>query len=59
MQGMCIMPSGQSEETSGGHEHQETISSSASVMVLFYVPTGTRDRWLNVPSEGQLVVDWC
>ena len=26
---------------------------------LFYVPTGTRDGRLNVPSEGHLVVHWC
>ena len=26
---------------------------------LFYMSTGTRDRRLNVPSEGQLMVHWC
>ena len=54
--------SGQSEEAGGGHEHRETnpLALFDKCHGLFYVPTGTRDRRLNVPSEGQLMmVHWC
>ena len=56
---MCRVCNGQSKQAGGGRTPGDnSLPLFDKCYGLFYVPTGTRDRHLNVPSEGQLMVSF-
>ena len=60
---VCRVRGGQIREAGGrrppGDNPLALFDKCHGLYSLFYLPAGTQDRWLIVPSEGQLVVHWC